>query len=94
MSAHVENKPCLHCAVMETIQKAANPSQANVLWDYSLNTVIADVGQVLAEFLASIDDRATRRKIVAQVARELPDAVREARAEGRFPRSVSMGAPQ
>lgn len=74
-------QPCLHCKVWDLIIQDA-PQGAGGAPIYDAQMIISNLLEIVAEVIAS-HPRATRRRLLDQVPRELRDQVAKAIAEGR-----------
>lgn len=74
-------KPCLHCDIWDTIWDHYRRTNGEALGDY--RHALSNLGQVMAEIIAGIDDRAERRHLLDSFQAAFPQVVKDMRERGR-----------
>lgn len=82
---------CLHCAVWGLIDARA-PRTNDGAPIYNASEIVANLGEVIAEVIAS-HPREQRRRLIRQMAAELPQVVVKKVADGSHPKG-GPAAPQ
>lgn len=78
--------PCLHCRVWEAIM-AHSPKDQTGAPHYDAQEIMSQLGEVMAEVIASHPDRNERRRLSKELPAAIRDRAKALRVEGKTIRS-------